>query len=228
MLKPSHGRNVSSRLPTCPTLVGHRTMKQQQTGNNDIQAHQNAHLAMLTGLRKRMDDGTVMSDADEFSAVRRRLPVGTRVRGRVSGWPAGAGRAGVSVDVGDPVRGWVDILWLPDDADRWPAVGQTGFFQVLQHRGHEIRLLPLDAGLRSERCKQLPWSGEEWAAITRRHPVGSTVEATVDDVFVSNREYTVRFGECWSAVSLTARHRPVVMWSLLWSQTCWSGLTASC
>lgn len=155
---------------------------------------------MLSELCKRMHDGIDMGDEDELSAVRRRLPVGTRVRGRVSGWPAGAGWAGVSVDVGDPVRGWVDVLWLPEEPERWPVAGQTGYFQVLQHRGHEIRLLPLDAGLRGKKCKQLPWSGSEWAAITRRHPVGSTVEATVDHVFPGSREYTVTFGECWSAV----------------------------
>jgi hypothetical protein len=164
---------------------------------------------MLSGPRNVRDDGTDMGDEDELSAVRRRLPVGSRVRGRVSGWPAAVGQAGVSVDVGDPVRGWVDVLWLPEEPERWPAVGQTGYFQVLQHRGHEIRLLPLDAGLRGRRCKQLPWSGPEWVAVTERHPVGSTVEATVDYVFTGNREYTVRFGECWGVVEYDGTPPPV-------------------
>jgi hypothetical protein len=30
--------------------------------------------------------------------------------------------------------------------------------------------------------------------------VGSIVEATVVDVFPANREYTVRFADCWAAV----------------------------
>ena len=141
-----------------------------------------------------------MEDEDGLTAVRRRWPVGTRARGRVSGHPAGAGRAGVSVDLGDPVRGWVDMLLLPYDPDRWPPVGRTGVFEVLQHRGFEIRLFPLDAGMRGERCRHLRWSGAEWAEVSRRWPVGTAVEATVDVVFPGNRQYSALFADGWTTV----------------------------
>jgi hypothetical protein len=94
----------------------------------------------------------------------------------------------------------VDVLLLPEDPSEWPEVGRTGVFEVLQHRGDEIRLFPLDAGMRGQRCRYSRWSGPEWAAIARRWPVGSVVEATVVDVFPANREYTVRFADCWATV----------------------------
>src|SRR2546430_13640622 len=100
---------------------------------------------------------------DKLSAVRRRFPRGTRVRGRVSGFPAGVGRAGAAVDLGDAIPGWVDVLLLPEDPSEWPEVGRTGVFEVLQHRGDEIRLFPLDAGMRGQRCRYSRWSGPEWA-----------------------------------------------------------------
>jgi hypothetical protein len=106
----------------------------------------------------------------------------------------------VAVDLGDAIPGWVDVLLLPEDPSEWPDVGRTGLFEVLQHRGYEIRLFPLDAGMRGQRCRYSRWSGPEWAAITRRWPVGSVVEATVVDVFPANREYTVRFADCGEAV----------------------------
>jgi hypothetical protein len=137
---------------------------------------------------------------DELSEVRRRFPRGTWVRGTVTGFPAGIGRAGAAVDLGEAIPGWVDVLLLPEAPSQWPRVGRTGLFEVLQHRGSEIRLFPLDAGMLGQRCRHSRWSGPEWAAIIQRSPVGSVVEATVVDVFPSNREYTVRFGNCWATV----------------------------
>lgn len=137
---------------------------------------------------------------DELSAVRRRLPRGLRVWGMVTGFPAGVGRAGMTVDVGDPVPGWVDMLALPDEPSQWPPVGRRGLFEVLQHRGFEIRLLPLDASMRGLYSRSQRWSGSEWAAITQRRPVGSVLDATVEQVFPGNREYTVRFDGCYAAV----------------------------
>jgi hypothetical protein len=137
---------------------------------------------------------------DELSAVRRRLPRGLRVWGVVTEIPAGVGRAGISVDVGDPVPGWVDLLALPGEPSHWPPVGRRGLFEVLQHRGFEIRLLPLDAGMRGGFSRVQRWSGSEWAAIARRWPVGSVLDATVEHVFPANREYTVRFGDCYETV----------------------------
>lgn len=134
--------------------------------------------------------------ADELSAVRRRFPRGTRVRGTVTG----IGPAGVAVDLGDAIPGWVDVLLLPEAPSQWPPIGRTGLFEVLQHRRSEIRLFPLDAGMQGQRCRHLRWSGPEWAAVAQRWPVGSIVNATVADVFPANREYTVRFADIWTAV----------------------------
>jgi hypothetical protein len=115
--------------------------------------------------QKLHENGKDMIDA-ELAAVRRRLPIGTRVRGRISALPCGPGRAGASVDLGDPVTGWVDVLQLPVDPARWPLIGRNGLFEILQHRRYEIRLFPLDAGMRGERCLNSRWSGAEWAAVT--------------------------------------------------------------
>jgi hypothetical protein len=117
----------------------------------------------------------------------------------VTGFPAGIGRAGMAVDISDPVPGWVDMLQLPREASQWPPVGRSGLFEVLQHRGFEIRLLPLDAGMRDLYSRAGRCSGPEWAEITRNRPVGSRLEATVEHIFPGNREYTVRFDD-WHEV----------------------------
>jgi hypothetical protein len=88
----------------------------------------------------------------------------------------------------------------------------TGLFEVLQHRPGQVRLFPLDAGMRGRRTCFSRWSGEEWAAITRRYPEGSVVGGTVKDVFPGNREYTVEFDDCWSVVEYEDVE-PVVGWT---------------
>ena len=93
------------------------------------------------------------------------------------------------------------MLYLPAEPGDWPPVGRSGLFEVLQHRGFEIRLVPLDAGMRGPGCQRQAWSGPEWAAITRQFPVGTVVEARVERVFPADREYTVQFHEnCWAVV----------------------------
>ena len=47
----------------------------------------------------------------------------------------------------------------------------------------------------AQRC-----SGPEWAEITRRRPVGSRLDATVEHIFPGNREYTVRFDDWYEVV----------------------------
>jgi hypothetical protein len=112
----------------------------------------------------------------------------------------GIGPPGAAVDLGNAIPGWVDVLLLPEEPSHWPRVGRTGLFEVRQHRRSEIRLFPLDAGMQGQRCRHLRWSGPEWEAIAQRWPVGSILEATVADILPSNREYIVRFGDCWEAV----------------------------
>ena len=146
---------------------------------------------------------------DDLYLARRTFPVGDRVRGTVSAVPLGPGRAGIAVDLGQPPMGWVDVLRLPDDPARWPVVGDSGLFEVLQHRRGQVRLFPLDAAMRG-RCAFFPrGSGEDWAAITRRYPPGSMVVGTVTDVFPGNHEYMVRFEDCWSMIEYED-HPPVV------------------
>jgi hypothetical protein len=94
-----------------------------------------------------------MVEADELSRARCRFPRGDRVRGHVSAVPWGPGRTGIFVDLDDELEGFVDVLLLPEDPDRWPLVGREGFFQVLQHRPGQVRLFPLDAGMRSKRYR---------------------------------------------------------------------------
>ncbi|NLU81047.1 hypothetical protein HCA58_22415 [Micromonospora sp. HNM0581] len=150
--------------------------------------------------------------ADELFAARLTFPVGDRVRGTVSAIPMGAGRAGLLVDLGQLPQGWVDVLHLPDDPTDWPAVGKTGLFEVLQHRPGQVRLFPLDAGMRGPRTRFSRWSGREWAAITRRYPEGAVVVGTVTDVFPGNHEYTVAFDDCWSVIEYED-NAPSVGWT---------------
>ena len=141
-----------------------------------------------------------MSQDDDLSEARRRFPRGDRVRGRVSAVPWGPGRTGLFVDLGLKPDGFIDVLHLPEDPSLWPSVGREGLFEVLQHRPGQVRLFPLDAGMRAKRYRTSKWSGPEWAAITERYPIGSKVIGTVTDVCLMDREYGVRFGDCWTLV----------------------------
>ncbi|WP_018350692.1 GNAT family N-acetyltransferase [Longispora albida] len=142
----------------------------------------------------------MVRDADQLTAGRRRYPTGSRVRGTIAETPWPAGRTGLFVDLGLGPQGFVDVLHLPLEAESWPEAGRAGWFEVLQHDWHQIRLYPLDAGMRSPRSKPGRWSGEEWAALTAKYPAGSVVTGTVTDVFASNREYSVVFDDFRSSV----------------------------
>ncbi|GAB4102995.1 hypothetical protein GCM10028790_20140 [Micromonospora taraxaci] len=123
----------------------------------------------------------------------------------MSGYPVGVGRAGMAVDIGDPVPGWVDVLQLPRQPSLWPPVGRSGFFEVLQHRGHEVRLFPLDAGMRDRGSRAQRCTGPEWADLTRRWPVGARIDARVEYIFPGNRECSVRFGDWREVVEYEGR-----------------------
>jgi hypothetical protein len=125
---------------------------------------------------------------------------GERVHGRVLPLPFPPGQTGLFVDLGDGQIGFVDVLNLPEDPQRWPAAGRDGFFEVLQYQRGQVRLFPLDADMRSETNRVWQWSADEWRAIVVRHPVGSTVAGTVESVWEGEREYVVKFGDVWSIV----------------------------
>lgn len=94
-----------------------------------------------------------MEPPDDLTIARRRFPVGSRVRARIEAVPWGPGRTGVVVDLGGPGHGFVDILHLPDNPEDWPPAGRVGFFEVLQHRPGEVRLVL--AGLPPESDRRL-------------------------------------------------------------------------
>jgi hypothetical protein len=76
-------------------------------------------------------------------------------------------------------------------------------FEVLQHRPAQVRLFPLDERFRSpDRLPGVP-TREQWLVIKDRFLVGSEVTATVTGVFPANREYVVRFEDCWSTLEWT-------------------------
>ncbi|MGC4813167.1 hypothetical protein ACLQ29_21795 [Micromonospora sp. DT228] len=104
------------------------------------------------------------------------------------------------VDLGQEPEGFVDVLVLPHDAADWPPVGAVMTFEVLEHRPGQVRLLPLDEQFRSQTYQPSSLSHQEWLSIRMRFPIGSVVTATVTHVFTSNREYVVRFADCWSAL----------------------------
>lgn len=61
------------------------------------------------------------------------------------------GVAGVAVDLGLPVGGFVDVVHLPFDPGRWPAIGTvTGFIIWWVDERPQIRLMPADPRYRRE------------------------------------------------------------------------------
>lgn len=132
-------------------------------------------------------------DIEALRAARRRYPVGAVVRGRVAPTPWPPGVTGLFVDLGAEPRGFLDVVHLPDEAARWPAVGTAGRFEVLQHRPGQVRLYPVDAGMRGGRDRPGARPAAEWAAVAARYPVGTAVEATVREVYVSHHTYVVEF-----------------------------------
>ncbi|BCJ26890.1 hypothetical protein [Actinocatenispora sera] len=135
-----------------------------------------------------------MPDTDLLTTARRRYPTGDQVQGRISDKPWGDGRTGVIVDLGTrPPFGFIDALHLPYQAQQWPAIGREAPFEVLQHRPGQVRLYPLDPDMRSHRPTLCRLTSEAWEELCARHPVGSTVTATVTSVYPSNREYVTEF-----------------------------------
>ncbi|WP_067815588.1 hypothetical protein [Nocardia inohanensis] len=60
------------------------------------------------------------------------LPQGAYVSGRVEALPWGVGLTGLFVDIGIPVQAFVDVEHLPSDHAHWPAVGDSGRFEVVR------------------------------------------------------------------------------------------------
>jgi hypothetical protein len=148
-----------------------------------------------------------VAEPDGLDVARRRFPIGTHVPGHVSYIPK-PGRIGVFVDLGRPPTGFIDVLHLPREERDWPSIGTVASFEVLQHRWGQVRLFPLGDGIPLAPHSAFRLPEDEWRSRKARYPIGSFVTATVTDLFTSNREYTVRFGDCaavleWSSTAPT-------------------------
>ncbi|MFD0420977.1 S1 domain-containing protein [Streptomyces parvus] len=85
-----------------------------------------------------------MVSAQEWEAPRRRLHFGQRFLGTVVRVPR-PGAIGIFVDIGLPVTGFVDVLLLPSEAERWPREGTESEFEVWwADERPQIRLKPTD------------------------------------------------------------------------------------
>ncbi|MER7756714.1 SUKH-3 domain-containing protein [Kitasatospora sp. NPDC097643] len=85
-----------------------------------------------------------MVSVEEWIRARRDLRLGQRLSGTVTAVPT-PGATGLFVDVGLPVGGFVDVLLLPEDAHRWPAVGTVAEFEVWwADQRPQVRLKPVD------------------------------------------------------------------------------------
>ncbi|MFC1404559.1 MULTISPECIES: SUKH-3 domain-containing protein [Streptacidiphilus] len=81
---------------------------------------------------------------EEWNRVRGGLRFGQRLSGRVVRVPR-PGAMGIFIDVGLPVGGFVDVLLLPVDADRWPREGSVVEFEVWwADERPQLRLKPVD------------------------------------------------------------------------------------
>ncbi|MFI9366774.1 hypothetical protein ACIG5E_37880 [Kitasatospora sp. NPDC053057] len=114
---------------------------------------------------------------------------------------------------GPGARGFVDAEHLRA-RDQWPPAGTDTDFEVLRHdlrRAEgtpQVRLWPLDAAVRHPRAGHWGLPDEQWQRVKARHPVGSTVTATVSSLSAGNRWYTVTFGEARSRITHPAAGPP--------------------
>jgi hypothetical protein len=87
-------------------------------------------------------------DESTWLRLRQQLHVGQRITGTVV-WVPRPGAIGIGVDLGLAAGGFVDVLHLPLDTDRWPALGTVSEFEIrwLDERP-QIRLTPVDPAFR--------------------------------------------------------------------------------
>jgi ribosomal protein S1 len=98
-------------------------------------------------------DDQAQPHADRSRAWERLRPyieIGQQFTGTVV-WVLRPGATGIGVDLGLPVDGFVDVLLLPFDADRWPAEGTVTDFKIwwMDDRP-QIRLVPVEPLYRRE------------------------------------------------------------------------------
>lgn len=89
-------------------------------------------------------------DAATWAKLRATLQVGQRLSGTIT-WIPKPGAIGIGVDLGLPAGGFIDVLLLPRDPQRWPELGsRTEFVISSMDTRPQIRLCPVDPALRHE------------------------------------------------------------------------------
>ncbi|MEU9202900.1 SUKH-3 domain-containing protein [Streptomyces sp. NPDC048332] len=85
-----------------------------------------------------------MVSVEEWIQARRGLRLGQKLSGTVTAVP-NPGATGIFIDIGLPVGGFVDVLLLPADAERWPTVGTVAEFEVWWADARsQVRLKPVE------------------------------------------------------------------------------------
>jgi len=145
---------------------------------------------------------------DQLDEARLRYPLGAEVPGRFLRWilPDRPGTAGMVIDLGDGMQGYVDVLTLPAEPADWPSIDTQATFEVTQHRPGSLRLWPMDPAHRSPDRQPQSDRRERLA----RYPIGTIVTGVVFAVYVSNRECTIRIGADEFAVAEWSGEPPVV------------------
>ncbi|WP_176735418.1 SUKH-3 domain-containing protein [Actinacidiphila rubida] len=137
-----------------------------------------------------------MSD-EEWDRIRKDLRLGQRLEGRVSLVPH-PGAIGFFVDLGLPIGGFVDVLLLAVEPERWPVVGTVADFEVWWADDRpQLRLKPVDRSfLRDDFDQWLlkwrpSWPDEAGQPLPGRETAEETrarIEAWVDATATPMRE----------------------------------------
>ena len=105
------------------------------------------HLEQQQSGAWRWQDGShryLPPDQDAWANIRASLQVGQHLSGTIV-WVPQPGIIGIGVDLGLPVGGFVDVLLLPHDPQRWPELGSHADFEIWSMDDRpQIRLRPLD------------------------------------------------------------------------------------
>ncbi|MFF4433838.1 hypothetical protein ACFYZ4_32360 [Streptomyces sp. NPDC001513] len=122
----------------------------------------------------------MVTDA-EWTRIRRGLRFGQVVEGTVVKVPR-PGVIGIFVDIGLSVGGFVDVLWLSDEIEDWPAEGTVANFKIFWADGRQqIRLVPCDSRyLRNDFTAMVERIRPNWSS-DEGQPVPDPEPATPDE-----------------------------------------------